>query len=129
MIFAGNTGPLPFDVGLLRAMPYKLGSDGGPGDADRDGQALTKRLVDARAGLTDSTLFQLIDDHLAPGLTVIARGTDERPLGSREDLGSAPGLAGTDMPVAFDGRSVGGDVPVAHGRIVDAQPFTPNHSM
>src|SRR5258708_2101022 len=39
LIFAEG-GRLPFDVALLRALPYKLASDGGPADAAPDSKAL-----------------------------------------------------------------------------------------
>ncbi len=61
LIFANGTGPLPFDVGLLRGMPYALGADGKPSNAAADSDALHLRLVAARALLTDSPLFQLVD--------------------------------------------------------------------
>jgi hypothetical protein len=61
LIFAANTGQLPFDVGLLRGMPYQLGADGKPSNVAADSHALYQNLVAARALATDSPLFQLVD--------------------------------------------------------------------
>ena len=40
--------PLPFDVGALRALPYALGDNGAPTDAEAATKALTERLIEAR---------------------------------------------------------------------------------
>jgi hypothetical protein len=61
LIFASGSGPLPFDVGLLRGMPYDLGHDGKPSNAAADAEKLRVRLVAARELATDSPLFQLVD--------------------------------------------------------------------
>jgi hypothetical protein len=61
LIFAATGGPLPFDVGPLRGLPYVLGSDGKPARIDGDREALVKRLVAARTQNTDSPVFQLLD--------------------------------------------------------------------
>lgn len=61
LVFASNTGPLPFDVAPLRGLPYQLGNDGLPSDIDTDRRNLTQRLLDARAGDNDSPLWQLLD--------------------------------------------------------------------
>ena len=61
LIFADNGGTLPFDVAPLRALPYKLGPDGKPAAAGENRQALTEKLIAARAGLADSPVFQLVD--------------------------------------------------------------------
>jgi hypothetical protein len=71
LIFADG-GRLPFDVGLLRALPYKLASDGGPADAAADSAALAKLLTAAREGardnvtpIIDSPLYQLVENYPA----------------------------------------------------------------
>jgi len=63
-------GRLPFDVSLLRALPYKLTSDGVPADAAADSKALEERLRAAQAAATDDTipaadspLYELIEDY------------------------------------------------------------------
>jgi tetratricopeptide (TPR) repeat protein len=56
--------PLPFDVGPLRALPYALGEDGAPREAEAARQALTARLVESRQHRTmDSPLFQLLEGY------------------------------------------------------------------
>jgi hypothetical protein len=69
LIFAEG-GRLPFDVALLRALPYKLTSDGVPADATGDSKALMERLTSAQAAATedakpatDSPLYQLVEDY------------------------------------------------------------------
>jgi hypothetical protein len=61
LIYAEGAGALPFDVGLLRGMPYKLGADGKPSNATEAGAALTVRLRAARERATDSPVFQLVE--------------------------------------------------------------------
>jgi hypothetical protein len=58
---------MPFDVALLRALPYKLSNDGLPSEVEADRATLIKWLSEAReararAGAAiDSPLFQLLD--------------------------------------------------------------------
>ena len=66
---------LPFDVGPLRAMPYKLNDEGLPSDIEGDLEALTKTLKKAREdahgqeeGVVDSPLFQLVEGFPVPDL-------------------------------------------------------------
>jgi len=61
LVFAEGLGQLPFDVAMLRALPYKLGVDGKPTDVEKSCAALTLRLQDARHANTDSPIFQLLD--------------------------------------------------------------------
>lgn len=61
LIFASNVGTLPFDVSPLRGLPYQLSGDGLPSNLDEDRNNLTQRLNDARAGHTDSPVYQLIE--------------------------------------------------------------------
>lgn len=61
LIFAQGAGQLPFDVGLLRGLPYGLGADGRPRDLEAGRAALTKRLREARELPTDSPVYQLVD--------------------------------------------------------------------
>jgi tetratricopeptide (TPR) repeat protein len=61
LVFADGGGALPFDVAPLRALPYQLGPDGKPAAANENQQALVEKLIAARAGLTDSPVFQLVD--------------------------------------------------------------------
>lgn len=61
LIFAEGLGQLPFDVAMLRALPYKLGADGKPMDAAASCAALSQRLQEARNANVDSPVFQLLD--------------------------------------------------------------------
>lgn len=61
LLFADGWGQLPFDVALLRALPYQLAANGRPSNAGTVGPALTQRLQEAREAATDSPLYQLID--------------------------------------------------------------------
>lgn len=62
LLFADGWGPVPFDINLLRALPYKLAADGAPSDASGDAAALTAKLIAAQHQATDSPLFQLVED-------------------------------------------------------------------
>jgi hypothetical protein len=61
LVFADAGEALPFDVAPLRALPYPLGPDGKPTALNENRQALADRLIAARAGHTDSPVFQLVD--------------------------------------------------------------------
>jgi tetratricopeptide (TPR) repeat protein len=61
---------LPFDVQMLRTVPYKLGMDGvpDPSKAATTSAAIAKFLKEARNGTKDSPVFQLIDGLPVPSL-------------------------------------------------------------
>jgi tetratricopeptide (TPR) repeat protein len=61
---------LPFDVQMLRTIPYKLGMDGvpDPSNAATTSAAIAKFLKEARNGTKDSPVFQLIDGLPVPSL-------------------------------------------------------------
>ena len=61
LLFAKGGSPLPFDVGLLRAIPYSLGPDGTPSNVATDAPVLTERLQSARKPTQDSPVFELVD--------------------------------------------------------------------
>ncbi len=61
LLFAEGSGQLPFDVGPLRAIPYKLGPDGKPSHVAADLAVIAERLKAARTLPTDSPVFQLLD--------------------------------------------------------------------
>lgn len=61
MIYAEGTGQLPFDVAPLRALPYKLGSDGKPVSPLNMQVQLARKLAEARCPQTDSPVFQLVE--------------------------------------------------------------------
>src|SRR5205823_14200936 len=52
LIFAGGTR-LPFDIGLLRSLPYKLKKNGVPANPETDLKALAKKLKAAQAATDD----------------------------------------------------------------------------
>lgn len=67
LLFAEG-GRLPFDVGPLRAMPYKLTPDGAPADAEAAKPLIVKRLKAARDAArdqpaTDSPLYELVENY------------------------------------------------------------------
>jgi hypothetical protein len=61
LLYAEGTGQLPFDVALLRALPYGLGADGKPANTAQGRQAIAARLREAREQATDSPVYQLVD--------------------------------------------------------------------
>jgi len=61
LVFAEGTGQLPFDVGLLRGLPYALGADGRPSETARDRANIVARLEQARLEQADSPIFQLVE--------------------------------------------------------------------
>ncbi|MGO6819222.1 TRAFs-binding domain-containing protein [Rhizobium brockwellii] len=64
LVFAEGQGRLPFDVAPLRAMPYPIGSDGGPADAEASIKSLVAKIKTARRNPDkDSPLFQLLDGY------------------------------------------------------------------
>jgi tetratricopeptide (TPR) repeat protein len=71
MLFAEG-GRLPFDVALLRALPYRLSADGTPDRVEDDMQALVARLEEAQRQskaaadpkeACDSPIYQLVEDY------------------------------------------------------------------
>lgn len=60
----GGSSRLPFDVQMLRALPYSLGPDGLPTDIDASRAGLTKLLNAARESQPkDSPVFQLVENY------------------------------------------------------------------
>jgi hypothetical protein len=53
---------LPFDVTMLRSLPYTLTPAGTPDDIDATRKSLTAQLSDARKAIKDSPVFTLIED-------------------------------------------------------------------
>jgi hypothetical protein len=62
LVFAEAGSQLPFDVALLRALPYRLDAGGRPADPAADREALAQKLREARGGADDSPVYQLVDD-------------------------------------------------------------------
>ena len=64
LLYAEGHGRLPFDVTLLRALPYQIGPDGRPAHPKKSCDELTERLLAAKSGTDfDSPLYQLLDDY------------------------------------------------------------------
>jgi tetratricopeptide (TPR) repeat protein len=61
LLFAKDASQLPFDVALLRALPYALGPDGKPANSKADKTALADRLREARKAAADSPVYQLVE--------------------------------------------------------------------
>lgn len=71
LIFAAGMGQLPFDVAMLRGLPYQLGADGKPVAVDAGRAALAERLKTAlkeREAATDSPVFQLVENFPEPNI-------------------------------------------------------------
>lgn len=86
---------LPFDVQMLRTIPYKLGTDGvpDPAMAGATSAAIAKFLKEARNGAKDSPIFQLIDGLPVPNLehlkTDVFREQVEYSIEMKEKLATA----------------------------------------
>jgi hypothetical protein len=65
-----NGSRLPFDVQMLRTIPYTLGSDGVPDPARVPAvrNAIAQFLLEARKGALDSPIFQLLDSVTPPNV-------------------------------------------------------------
>ena len=90
LIFAANGAQLPFDVGLLRALPYQL-TAGKPAEVAPTRDALADRLRSARGGTVDSPVYQLINGYPAidPALTDIFREQVQYAESIKDRLASA----------------------------------------
>lgn len=63
LMFAEGSGQLPFDVALLRAIPYVVSADGKPSEVVKYQALLAKRLMDARQPTHDSPIYQLLENY------------------------------------------------------------------
>ena len=63
LLFAKDASQLPFDVSLLRAIPYSLDASGQPSNLGGDIASLADRLEEAKKGAVDSPLHQLVQDY------------------------------------------------------------------
>jgi hypothetical protein len=67
VLISADESRLPFDVGHLRTLPYRLDEKGQPKDAAAARAALAKRLDDCKLhGETDSPLFKLLEGFKPP---------------------------------------------------------------
>jgi hypothetical protein len=70
VLIFGEGSRLPFDVALLRALPYRLSASGVPENVAQDKQNLATRLIEARMAATDnpkavvdSPIYQLVENY------------------------------------------------------------------
>ena len=75
LMFAGGTR-LPFDVALLRGLPYEIDGAGAPTNAGNARAALAARLNESKTPSEDSPLFQLVTDWPRPDLGPARLKTD-----------------------------------------------------
>ena len=61
LMFAQGAGQPPFDMAQLRAISYRLGSDGKPEAITTDREVLTAKLQEVRKMKTDSPVYQLVE--------------------------------------------------------------------
>lgn len=61
LLFAKNTGQLPFDAAPLRSIPYEIGADGKPANITAIAPILAERFQQARKHITDSPVYQLVE--------------------------------------------------------------------
>lgn len=117
LLFAEGWGQLPFDVNLLRAMPYALAPDGTPADPGRDAAALAKRLSAARDRAADSPLYQMLDGF--PDIQRLKTDVFRDRVREASDLKgrlAAARTAGLDAVRAVEGEL--GDIGRADGSVV-----------
>lgn len=94
---------LPFDLGPMRGVHYRLDESGRPTRAEADSQALADSLRSSRAQATDSPLFQLLQGFAQPDLTALdadvfrgwvrASTQLQERISSARSAGDAAGLA------------------------------------
>jgi hypothetical protein len=114
---------LPFDLSLARAMPYQLGADGAPSNADADAQTVADQLI-AMADITtpDSPIFQLIDGLKAVDIahlkTDVFRDRASYSTVVKSRLKAARDLGGAPAREALD--AIAGEEGLRHIANVDA---------
>ena len=67
-MFANGTR-LPFDLSMVRSIPYQLSDNGEPLNPMEDADALRSMLEAAKEALTDSPVFTLVKDFPAPDIS------------------------------------------------------------
>lgn len=94
LMFAEGGGRLPFDIAMLRALPYKVGPDGRPADVAKVRTALVQKLADARGSGVDSPLYQLLHDYpnISHEKTDVFRDRVTYSEGLKKRLGDARAL-------------------------------------
>ena len=100
LVFADGVR-LPFDLGLLRGLPYRLDATGNPAQPDQDRAALADRLRAAQAmsdqPVADSPVYALLDSFPAPDISRLRADTFRTTSATPNGAGSscrAPGRRG-----------------------------------
>ena len=134
LLYAGATR-MPFDVALLRALPYKLSKEGLPTEVEADSKLLIKWLLEAReaktkvGSATDSPLFQLLEGfpdsyrmdptgQIAHAKTDIFREQVAYSETIKDQLAKARGLAKSDRA---RGRQAIADIQAGLGKLADVE--------
>lgn len=94
LLFADGSR-IPFDLGPIRAVPYRTTTGGVPAAPEEDRATITRLLVAARDAVTDSPVFQLVDDLDPPDVrrlkTDVFRERVEYSAETKERLARARG--------------------------------------
>ncbi|GLS17018.1 hypothetical protein GCM10007874_00330 [Labrys miyagiensis] len=115
LIMADNVR-LPFDVAMLRTLPYRLGSDGVPSHGEEDSERLAALLRECRkARAKDSPLFQLLD-----GITPLSVPSDKTDV-FREQVGYSKRMKAELARARKSGRDAINEVRKALGEIEDVE--------
>ena len=117
---------MPFDVAPMRALPYQLGADGTLTDSGGDRGRLARRLAQAQSahakGLTDSPVFQLIENFRPPDIerlrTDAFRDRAAYAVKAREQLRDA--RRGGKAAVAAAVNALGDVAHLEAGVVIDA---------
>jgi MAP3K TRAFs-binding domain len=100
---------LPFDLGPLRGLPYRLDDRGRPSSPEDDRQRLTENLVatiQQASPIADSPIFSLLDGMRAPDIsrlkTDVFRDEVEYSAGRKEELRKARDLGRDAVNAVLD---------------------------
>jgi tetratricopeptide (TPR) repeat protein len=91
LIFAQGRGQLPFDLNLLRAMPYTLDKAGVPENAENERQALTRALLAAKEAAVkesrggDSPIRALVADFPFPDIEHLKTDAFQQSVADSDD--------------------------------------------
>jgi tetratricopeptide (TPR) repeat protein len=91
LIFAQGRGQLPFDLNLLRAMPYSLDKAGVPENAENERQVLTKALIAAKEAAVkekeggDSPIRVLVHDFPFPEIEHLKTDSFQQYVADSDD--------------------------------------------
>jgi hypothetical protein len=120
VLLTAEASRLPFDVGMLQALPYSLDAAGRPNKVKADRAALTTKLKHCTThGVPDSPLFKLLEGFAPPTVahekTDIFRGKMNGEEARRQKLRVA---RASDATAIDDVRAEMGDLGVAEATVV-----------